>query len=616
MDGAAHTARQAWLALLKGVRAAHLYSADHGEVDRWVCEFVRLLGVASAGHPLSFTFHPGRVELDGELLLDTRYDRNTLVDRLAADGVRGFQFHGGFDRAAGLRLLRLLAPYAYADRAPLQRLSDRLHWEAFDGLTVQIQADDEALGLGLDALSGRERWWRETLSQHAPPLELPEVAMTPVWDGTRGRISWPPSRPRGLEGLEAEVDDALAHRITTTCVGESLVAAVRVWRDDERIDRLLTPLPLIVRRLVERGRPGDAGLLLGPLLRWAGTDRGPSWRMSVRDRVQALGGVLLDDEHLETLGEGVWSGQVRPDDLVAWFGALPVDDLGGILTFAATLPPGQCREALIADAAQTVGSRSVLLLPIFVEGRVGPGLAAFEVLDRLTMSRETVGLALEVLARGSAELVVRAIGYLMPLRSRTIAGRLVPLLSSEVAEVRSGAMNYMARYAYRPAFDPLRDLTEGGIFGGLPLPQRLEICRTLGIVGGIEAERLARSHLPTGWSRLDPDRSLPWVVCLAAVGSPAAPEFLEPAASTGPENQRAIARDALELWRSRVDLHGAAPPQVRTSPGAPIPVPLTDPGRSITDGLSAPSRWSHRATLHSGLCTAPYDLGPETGGDE
>jgi hypothetical protein len=616
MDRRAQTARKAWLALFKGVRAAHLYSADHGEVDRWVAEFVQLLGQAGARGPLHFVFKPGSVELAGVQLLDTSQDRSTLVDRMAADGVRAFHFHGSFDKVAGLRLLRVLAPYAYPERAPLQPLSDRLHWEAFEGLTVHIQADDDSAALGLDALTGRERLWREAVCDQAPPLDLPEVAMAPVWDGTRGRISWPPGRPRGLAELDVEVNDVLAHRASAARVGESLVAAIRAWHDDDRVDRLLRPLPQIVRLLLFRGRAGDAGRLLAPLLRWAGTERGRSWRMSLRDRVQALGGVLLDDDNLQRLAELVQDGRARADDLAAWFGALPVDDIEGILAFACTLPAGDCREVLIADVAETVGSRSVLLRPVFVSGRIAPGLAAFEVLERLTMSRETVGLVLEVLARGCSELVVRATGYLMPLRSRTIAGRLMPLLSSEVAEVRSGALTYMARYAYRPAFDALRDLTEGGLFGGLPLPQRLEICRTLGVVGGIEAEKLARSHLPAGWSRLDPDRSLPWVVCLAAVGSPAAPEFLEPATSSGPELHRSIARDAAQLWRRRVEVRGTPAPAVRTSPGAPIPVPLTDPGRSITGDLPAPERWSHRASLHSGQWTAPYDLTPMAEDDE
>ena len=612
MDGTARIARKAWLALLKGVRAAHLYSAEHSEVDRWIGEFVRLLDLAGSDGPLLFGFQPGRVELAGVPLLDTSGERITLIDRLAADGVRSFQFHGGFDKVAGLRLLSLLAPYAYSERAPMQPLSDRLHWEAFDGLTIQVQLDEDAGGLDLDALTGRELWWREVLCDLLHVRDLPPVALEAVWDGTRGRISWPPTAPRRGDELAAEVDDVVARRATAARVGENLAAAVRAWQDDARVERLLRPLPMMVRELLDRGRAGDVGYLLGPLLRWAGAERRPSRRPTLRDRVQALGGVLLDEENLRRLTDLVRDGRARPADVAGWFAPLSVVDLGGILGFASTLVPGACREALIEGCTQAVGGRSVLLRPVLLAGPVEPALAAFEVIERLKMSRETVGLALEVIIGGSSELVVRAIGYMMPLRSRTIASRLLPLLVSDVAEVRSGALTYMARYAYRPAFDALRDLTEGGLFGGLPLAQRLDICRTLGIVGGIEAEALARGHLPTGWARLDPDRSLPWVVCLAAAGSPAAPEYLEPAAAGGLEVHRSVARDALQLWRRRVEARRNPAPPVRSAPGAPIPVPLTDPGRSFTDGLRAQASWSHRAPLRSGQ----WSLSEEPGAGE
>ncbi len=610
MDRAERIAKKAWQALMKGVRAAHLYSPDHSEVERWTSEFVRLLGLATEAQPLDFRFQTGRVDLGDTLLVDTREERTALVDRMAADGVRSFQFQAGFDRAAAARLLRLLAPYAYADRAPLQPLSDRLHWEAFDGLTIQVHHAGEADGLGLDALTGRERWWRQALCDIETDGSLGGAALAPVWDGTRGRISWPPGAAR-LDQLDQEVDDVVTRRADTVRVGEVLAAAVRAWQGDSRVDRLLRPLPGMVRDLLARGRPGDVGQLLGPLLRWAAAERGPVWQETLRDRVLGLCGILLDPANLQQLAALVRDGRARPEDVAVWFAPIPPQDLGGILEFAASLPVGPSRDALVEDCARAVGNRSVLLRRVLLGDGVHAALAAFEVLARLEMTRETVGLALEAIDGGRPAVVVRAIRYVLPLRSRTIARRLVPLLSSEVAEVRSGALTYMARYAYRPSFDALRDLTEGGLFGGLTMAQRLEICRTLGVVGGIEAEALALSHLPTGWARLDPERSLPWVVCLAAAGSPTAPEYLEPAAASSNELHRAVARDAMQLWRRRVEARGRPATPVRTAPGAPIPVPMTDPGRSITEGLRAPSRWRHRAPLHSGHWSAPVETDPE-----
>ena len=607
MEGIAPTARHAWQALLKAVRTAHLYSPDHGEVDRWIGEFVRLVGQAVARGSLEYGFRHGQVELDGQLLLDTSAERTALVDRMAADGVRAFVFHGRFDPADGQRLLRLLAPYAYPDRAPLQPLSDRLHWEVFDGLHIELDVNEEEIGVGLDALTGRERAWREELSDLLHSPNLPRGALDPVWDGTRGRISWPPGEALAEAQLDQEVDDAVTHRTPAPRVGEALVAAVRAWRDDVRVDLLLKPLPRLVGQLLDRGRAGDVGPVLGPLLRWGGADRVPSWRGTLRDRVLALGGLLLEPDNLDKLAEQVRAGRVRPEDVVAWFGPLPAADLAGVLGFAASLSAGPCREALVEGCAHTVGDRSVLLRPVLLGDGVPAALAAFEVLEQLQMSRETVGLVLELLAGARPSVVVRAIRYLLPLRSRTVAGRLVPLIASEVAEIRSGALTYMARHCYRPAYDPLRDLTEGGVFGALPLVQRMEICRTLGIVGGADAESLALSHLPTGWARLDPERSLPWIVCLAAAGSAAATEYLEPASQSPVEAHRTIARDALLLWRRRVEAGTAPAAPFRTAPGAPVPVPLTDPGRATTGSVRAPPRWSHRAPLHSGQWSAPSE---------
>lgn len=600
MDETTRIARQAWTAFHKGVRAAHLYSPDHHEAQRLVGEFVALVRSAAQGRgPLVLRFGPNGAEHCGAPLSGTK---DPLAARLADDGIQSFSFSDAFDVAEGMLLLKLLEPFAVAERAPPQPLSECLRWETIGGLTVQMQLDGDSGGLAMDGLAAREHRWREDLGA-APDRSGPlgAAAFESIWDGTGGAIQWPPVPPKDVDDLCAEVDEVAATRAPLDRVGVLIASALRAWQDDPRASRILNPLPSLVRCLLARGRAGEVGVLLGPLLRWARADHDPSGADGARERVRALGDLLVDESCLASLLDLVRQGMAEPSDVAAWFAPLPLASLDGALSFLSMLPEGPHKEALSAVVVQAVGQRCVALREILLHGAPGAAQAAVETLTSLPMDRETVGLALEALSRTEPALLARIVDYLLPLRSRTIAERLVPLLSSERPEVRRGALTYMARYAYRPAFDALRDITTGGLFRQLPLLDRLEVCRTIGVVGGADAEALARSHLPTGWGRLDPDRSIPWIVCLAAAGSPSAADYLEAMAASPMETHRAIAREASALWKKRQDWR-PAPPPVRTSPGAPIPQPLSDRRGPSTGVADQPREWSarHRAPAASG----------------
>ncbi|MCP4873837.1 MAG: hypothetical protein GY898_34545 [Proteobacteria bacterium] len=190
------------------------------------------------------------------------------------------------------------------------------------------------------------------------------------------------------------------------------------------------------------------------------------------------------------------------------------------------------------------------------------------------------------------------------MRSRRIAKRILPYVTSETLDVRAAALAYMARYAYHPAFETLRDFTQSGLFANLDFASRCEVCKTLGVVGGPDAEKLAWTHLPAGFERLQPDRCVPWVVCLAAAGSPAAGEYLDAmGASTDPRVQ-AVEANTRPLWERRRATRGQLAPPMTTSPGMPIP---SAPGYSLSGTYDRASSGRHQAPSRSGTMSDAVD---------
>jgi hypothetical protein len=604
-------AGQTWLALCKGVRAVSLYAVGHREVVRWVDELVGLVrrGCSQTGL-LVFEFTAAGVECDGVLLGDREGQRGALVQRLFADGVLAFRFGESFDAVSASRLLEVLAPYAFAERAPLQPLSAQLHWEAFDGLSCPIRSDTDGQLAAVDLLTAREQRWMEELGESVDPRgPLAAAALEPVWDGTGGLVRWPPRMSAAeAEELDAEVVWTDGLRVSLSHLGALLAVAI-AESDGHRVDRLLAAILTIAHDRLRAWRPAEIGTLLESVVDLAREERGAP--EGLRERVLALADRLAEPDCMLAVAEAAHSGHASPEDLVTWSRALTPEHLGQLLGLAAAMPAGPYREELVLAAVRSLGRDPSRLRATLLEGSSAAAQVAFDVMETLRTTRDTVSLALEVLRRDEPELQVRAIGYLMPLRSRTVASYLTPLLRSERRGVRSGAMTYMARYAYRPAFPVLRDLTTSGLFGQLSLLERLEVCRTFGVVGGDEAAAVARTHLPTGWARLDKNRSAPWIVCLAATGVPDAADYLEAMANSSEEAWRGIAREATSLWSKRRKARGGPPrPPLRTAPGAPVPQPGSEPGHSIVEGLEAATR-SHRAPSRSGqwpLASALFNL--------
>ncbi len=578
--------------MYKGVRAVNLYTPDHAEVDRWAYNMTTQLASAVAIRPsLQIEIRAHSVHLEDDLLQDTTEERETLVERLYADGVRGFTFTADFDKAAALRLLRTLAPYCYADLAPIQPVSDRLHWEPFDGLTFHVQHRPGPGGLAVDALTSRERDWMLRVQRSGG--KLADGAMRIAWDVTGGGIPWPVALPAAEAArLDREAEDVVAHRVELDRVGHLMLLGLREWRDDPRLPTLLEPIPKAVRRLVEEGRPGDVGRFVAPLLRWTATKPADHHEMLLQNRLAALIPLMLGDDLLRQLFEDARGRTIAPAELKSFWEALPPTQLASVLEFASVLPDGPNREALIQVVAAHAEDDLDLLHEPVVKGPVGPALVAVDALGCLAPSKEAVILALDALDRPEPALKARALRFLLPMRSRRIAQRILPYATSDRGDVRAAALAYMARYAYRPAFQTLRDYTQSGLFANLDLPGRCEVCRTIGVVGGDDAEKLAWTHLPAGFERLQPDRCVPWIVCLAATGVDAAGEYLDAMAASSDPRVQTIERNTRPLWERRRASRGQLAPPMQTSPGMPIP---SAPGFPASGVFERPASGTHRA---------------------
>lgn len=602
---ARESAHKAWRALLKGVRAVNLYSADHSQVQRAVESLAARVREALARfEEVGFDIDPDGVRSGDELVHAVADDRETLVERLYADGVRTLQFHGVPDPESIHRLFSVLAPYCHAERAPLRSVAEALRWEPFHGLAVVVHDLEEGLGGLEDSIGSRERIWHHELL--TPPLGLSEPvevdALRAVWDGTGGVVPWPaPMRERDARALVDEVEAANASGAPLSRVGQLLVRAVALWAENPLVAELLTPLPARIEERLERGRPGDVARLVQPLLLWATEPNEDPFTAAIRGRVGELVQVLLSDRNLGRLLDGARSGNIEPVELAAYFGALPPDVLPDVVVFTAELPEGPWRDALVRVGARMAREEGALLRTTVATGPPGPALVALDVVDQPPATRTSIQLALEALNRSEAKLRLRGLGMLLPHPSRTVASAVLPLLSDGNREVRSMALGWMARYEHRPAFDTLVDLTRGARFPQLPLPERLEIGRTLGIVGGRDALQLVRDNLGDRWHRADPARSAPWLVCLAATGLDEAGAYLQKLSDTAPTHLLHIAQDALNLWqRRRQDLASGPAPAVLTQPGAPIPSQHSQPGRQPTGPRRVLSRPAWKGPVPSG----------------
>jgi len=595
MARATEYARSAWLALYKGVRAVNLYSDDHAEVERWALNLTRSVQSAASIRPsLHLEIRAHQVMLDDDILQDTAGEREMLVERLYADGVRGFVFSGSFTRDAAKRLLAALGPYCYPDVAPLQPVTDRLHWEPFEGLSFHVAHRSGPAGLAVDALTSKERDWMLQVQRGTTAPAHSDLALEAVWDITGGSIPWPATIPAAEAArLDHEAGEVVAYRVPAVRVGEITLLALRHWRDDPRLGSLIEPLPGLLRGLVTSGRAGEAGRFAQPLLAWARATPRDHHETLLQRRLDTLEPVLLGDDVLRLLFEAAANRTIDAEELATFWQAMLPHRLAALLEFTSVLPEGANRDALTHLVADNVEEDPTLLHHAVVRGPVGPALTALDALGCLPPGKEAVALALDALDRKEPAIQARGLRYLLPMRSRRIAARILPHATSERADVRAAALAYMARYAYRPAFETLRDFSQSGRFANLDLASRCDVCKTAGIVGGGDAERLAWTHLPAGYERLQPDRCVPWIVCLAATGAPAADEYLSAMAASPDPRLQAVAATTRPLWDRRREARGQTEPGMTSSPGLSAP---SSPGSSIP-GARPPSG-SHRAHPH------------------
>lgn len=519
----------AWSSLGRAIRTVTLYHPDHAQVRPWIERGVRAMQrCCDYGEPVVFDIRSDDVLLDGFGIAERAGLRPALLARMYADGIRQLHVRSTLDARAANRFAATMAPYQNVAHAPLDSVAERLHWEPLSGLTFVIHARGTITS---DATSAAEQEWRARLL--APrvmpgPEHLPDrTRVAPVWDGTRGRIPWPPPvLPDEIRSLEAELEEADRVGVPVLRVGQIVVTTLELLGGGREFVTVLKNLERIVDGLLDDGRPDEVSHLLQPLARWAGrpgkTQQFEAARRDARDFLQ----ILVTDKRLAALLAGAQEGRYSPEQVAAWFAAVPEGSLPELLRFAAAVPVGPHRRALLGVAAYLCRSDTNALEQVVAAGRPGPALLALEVANSIESSAAAARIVRIALRRTEPAILVRAAQVAARIDDPAVHAAIVDLFRRGAAELRLLALHHLARYRVAAAAELMEERVTSAHFVQLPLNEQLLICLTLGATGGERAVDLARRGLGDRWRSGDPKRGAPWILCLAAGEARGADEML------------------------------------------------------------------------------------------
>ena len=522
-------ATHAWAGLSRAIRTVTLYDPEHPQVRPWIERAMQALHRAcDYGEPVVFEIRSDDILVGRRGLARRAAVRPELLSRLHADGVRQIHVRSTLDMTAVSRFVAIMAPYQSAAQAPLDSVADRLHWQPLTGLTFVIHARGT---ITADATTAAEQEWKRRLL--APrvmpgPEHLPErTRLAAVWDGTRGRIPWPPPVvPGEIRALEGELEQADQIGVPVLRIGKILVAALELLAGRPEFAVALAHVETIVDQLLADDLPDEASHLLQPLARWSArpgrNPRSQAARRESRDFLQ----LLVAHRRLETLLDGAQRGAYTPEQLAAWFAAMPPGSMADLLRFAAAVPVGPHRQALLGVAAYLCSTDTAALERVMATGRPGPALLALEVatgLDDRGAAARVVGLALR---RNEQAILVRAIGLAMHLDRDEVHVAMVELYRQATPDVRVQALRHLARFEVASAAELLEEVATSSQFSQLLLAEQLLVCQTLGAIAGERAVELARRRLGGDWRISDPLRCAPWILCLAAAGAEEAPQHM------------------------------------------------------------------------------------------
>ena len=521
---------RAWNALSRAIRTVTLYDAEHAQVLPWLERAVQgLHRCCDFGEPVVFELKHDDLLLDGVSIARRAAIRTTLLSRMHADGLRQIHVRSGIDVKSAGRFADALAPYQNPAQAPLDSVADRLHWQPLGGLTFVIHARGTITG---DATTAAQQGWRRRLldARVMPgPEHLPKrTRLASVWDGTGGRVPWPPPvLPDAIRALEQELEEADRVGVPVLRIGRILVAVLEMLAGRANFPLVLEQVEATVDHLLANDLPDEASHLLQPMARWAGRPgRNPTSDAARREARDFLG-LLVTDERLGLLLRGAQRGLYTPEQLAAWFAAVPTSSLLDLLRFAAAVPVGPHRQALLGVAAYLCRHDSAPLEQVIATGRAGPALLALEVSASLESPAGASRVVQIALKRTEQAVLMRAFRVAEGLDDAGVHRAVLEVLQRGAVELRSVALRHVARHGVVAAAALLEDYVASAQFGQRPLSEQLIIAQTFGATSGGRCVDLARRRLGPHWGLGEPDRAAPWILCLAAAEVQDAAELME-----------------------------------------------------------------------------------------
>ncbi len=541
----------AWSSLSRAIRTVSLYHPEHAQVRPWIERGVRALQrCCDYGEPVVFDVRHEDLLIEGTSIAEAATLRPTLVARMYADGIRQIHVRSTLDVRAATQFAATLAPYRNQAHAPLDSVAERLHWQPLSGLTFVIHARGS---ITADATTAAEQDWRSRLLEPRAmpgPEHLPDrTRVAPVWDGTRGQIPWPPPvLPNQIRSLEDELEEADRVGVPVLRIGQIVVTALEMLTGGDHFTAILTRIEQIVDHLLDHDLPDEASHLLQPMARWAGrTGKSPESQAARRDARDFLQ-LLVADRRLKRLLDGAQQGRYTPDQVAAWFAAVPASSLPEVLRFAAAVPVGPHRQALLGVAAYLCRDDTSTLEQVVAAGRAGPALLALEVASTLESTSAAARIIRIAVRRTEHAILVRAMQVALTVDDHEVHLAMVELLRSGSAELRPLALRHLARHHVNEATPLLEEEVVSAQFGRLPLNEQLFICLALGAAGSSRAMSRSRKQLGSHWASTDALRAGPWILCLAASGAPDAGEMLNWLEGKAGPSLRTMVTEARTRW--------------------------------------------------------------------
>lgn len=520
----------AWGALVRALRGASLYAPDHPQVRPFIETFANGIRICCEwGEPVVFTVTPQTLELGGTDIARVTQVPPHLLQRLFGDGVRQLRFRSTFAPASAVALAKTLAPYTSVNNAPLDSVADVLKWTALDGLTFVIHGTGDLVA---DPTTRAQTAWRARVLGPRPmpdPEHLPSgTPLAAVWDGRRGRVPWPPPiDENSVAVLRQELATANELGVPTLRIGRILAFVADGWSGDPRLREVLDTLVYLVDTLLEDGLPDEASRLLQPLARWSEQPTQDPQLTALKRHVRALLGILADDSRFSVLIEGVQDGRLTPEQIGAWFAALPASELRHVLRFAVAVPQGPYRNALLDVAAHFAVREPRALEAVLTRGQPAEAMLALDTTDLLDDLQSHITMGLRALAREEGALVARGARLLQSIDVPEVRQQMATLLEHSALELRSVALRYVRRFKAKEAARTLEQLATSTGFAQRMRGERLLIGLALGASGGERAAEVARTQMGPDWRQADPEKVAPWILCLAMTGAHDADEPLE-----------------------------------------------------------------------------------------